>query len=328
MGAIFLYPLDVFSASELRGVNVTSNIDSAGIQVLRSWGVNVVRFSMANNGADNLSLEDYNTWLSEQLSKLDNLLPVFSAANIKVILHLHSPPGGFASRKKPSQFRLFKEAPFQNRFKEIWQEATLKYLNDSRIYAFEILNEPAQREVAAGLQDWNDLYAQVVSDIRTVDADRKVIIQPLYGDIGRLGRLRVLNDPFIIYSVHFYYPFAFTKQGLEKRKKVVLYPNEKLTKRKIYKKLNKVRRFQVKNNISKMFIGEFSVVRWAPVPSSRRYLQHVVKRFEKFDWDWVYHAFRESSIWSLEHGTNKRKSDPVPGTTARLKLFKKFFSKN
>ena len=50
-----------------------------------------------------------------------------------------------------------------------------------------------------------------------------------------------------------------------------------------------------------MYLGEFSVVRWAPHNSAVRYLGDVVDFCEKNGWSWSYHAFREFHGWSLEH---------------------------
>ena len=50
-----------------------------------------------------------------------------------------------------------------------------------------------------------------------------------------------------------------------------------------------------------MYVGEFSCVRTAPGNSTLNYLTDVVDIFEKHQWDWSYHAFREWEGWSLEH---------------------------
>jgi hypothetical protein len=50
-----------------------------------------------------------------------------------------------------------------------------------------------------------------------------------------------------------------------------------------------------------VFIGEFSVVRWAPVPDGANWLNDSIDLFEQNNWSWTYHAFREWPGWSLEH---------------------------
>ena len=41
------------------------------------------------------------------------------------------------------------------------------------------------------------------------------------------------------------------------------------------------------------YIGEFSVVCWAPEGSGEQYLRDVMELFEQRGWSWSYHAFRE-----------------------------------
>ena len=59
--------------------------------------------------------------------------------------------------------------------------------------------------------------------------------------------------------------------------------------------------FQARYHVP-IYVGEFSVVRWAPPGSGARWLQDVVDLFEARHWSWTYHAFREWHGWSLEHG--------------------------
>ena len=50
-----------------------------------------------------------------------------------------------------------------------------------------------------------------------------------------------------------------------------------------------------------LYVGEFSVIRWAPGGSGVNYLKDVLSLFETNRWSWTYHAFREWPGWSLEH---------------------------
>ena len=77
-----------------------------------------------------------------------------------------------------------------------------------------------------------------------------------------------------------------------------------------------------------VYIGEFSAIRWAPDNSAYRYLKDLIDIFEAHDWDWTYHAFREWSGWSVEHGPDPKDNKPAAQPTDRQKLLLEWFSKN
>jgi len=77
-----------------------------------------------------------------------------------------------------------------------------------------------------------------------------------------------------------------------------------------------------------IYIGEFSAIRWAPEGSAYRYIKDLIEIFESHGWDWTYHAFREWSGWSVEHGEDRANTNPSPTPTEREKLLREWFSKN
>ena len=76
------------------------------------------------------------------------------------------------------------------------------------------------------------------------------------------------------------------------------------------------------------YVGEFSVIAWAPVDSAVRYLRDVTGIFNRHGWSWTYHAFREYPGWSLEHEDGVVRKDaalkPVR-ESARGKVMKEAF---
>jgi hypothetical protein len=90
--------------------------------------------------------------------------------------------------------------------------------------------------------------------------------------------------------------------------------------------------FQKRWNVP-IYVGEFSVIRWAPKESGARWLQDVVDLFEARNWSWSYHAFREFQGWSLEHDEQfwrEGMASPqvVDGQTERGKIIRTAFQKN
>ncbi len=50
--------------------------------------------------------------------------------------------------------------------------------------------------------------------------------------------------------------------------------------------------------------------------------------FEAQGWDWSYHAFREWSGWSVEHGSERQNTKPSTEPTDRQKLLCDWFARN
>jgi len=85
--------------------------------------------------------------------------------------------------------------------------------------------------------------------------------------------------------------------------------------------------FQQAYNVH-IYVGEFSVIRWAPGDSGYQYLRDVIDLFEEYGWDWSYHAFREWDGWSVEHGPDRSDRKPTDRPTARMKLLLDWFAMN
>ena len=134
------------------------------------------------------------------------------------------------------------------------------------------------------------------------------------GGAEGFAHLEPLPDSRVIYSVHFYEPGIFTHQGVldveglplaEARKKAgVTYPgkinDEPWDKTRLAACLAPVDAFQARYHVP-IYVGEFSVIRWAPEGSGARWLKDAIDLFEARHWSWTYHAFREWNGWSLEH---------------------------
>ena len=327
--ALFLLSSPAFADARKRGMTVATDISLTDIQALGEYKTNIVRYPLTWLGrqADNATVEAYNAWLSSKLDELDLLIPAFQAEGIKVIINMQTPPGGYESESGKPQVRMFSELAFQRAFITAWQTIAARYKSNTAIYGYDVLNEPAQAFVGEGLKSWNQLAAEVAADIRAIDTTHIIYLEPRYGDPGRLSGFTKVNVPGVVYSIHMYYPISFQHQGIYGRTKKVSYPTKSLNKRHIAKFLKKVQAFQKKVK-GKIWVGEFSSVRWAPKKSSYNYLKDVLDIFEKNKWDWSYHAFREADAWSLEHGGNQADTTRSPTPTDRQKLIMKYFKRN
>jgi hypothetical protein len=124
---------------------------------------------------------------------------------------------------------------------------------------------------------------------------------------------------------------AFTWQGIWQWPLGVSYPGwiegEYWDKARIRKEMQAALDFQRRYNVP-IYVGEFSVVRWAPLQSALQYLSDVIELSEEYKWSWTYWSFREWDGWSLEHIGPPDGAIFVGGESDRLQLIKRYFSQN
>ena len=87
------------NVTKLRGTMINPLLEAADFRVLASWNANHIRWQLLWGGfphgpADKGDIPAYEAWLETILGHLDSLLPVFREIGIKVLLDLHTPPGG------------------------------------------------------------------------------------------------------------------------------------------------------------------------------------------------------------------------------------------
>ena len=213
---------------------------------------------------------------------------------------------------------------------DIWARLAARFKGDTVIAGYDLINEPVVTEDRNG-NPWRDLAVKIIQAIRAQDADSIVIFEPSpWGLPKGFEQLTPLPFSGVVYSFHFYEPHALTHQGLYEHRAAFSYPSEVASKASLWKAVEPVRAFARKYSVP-IFVGEFSVVRWAPDGSAARYLGDAIELFETEGWGWAYHAFREYEGWdaeldpSLPRGARGTRSGNA--TAIRL-LVERGFSKN
>lgn len=319
----------------LRGTMTGNRLSEADLRTLGSeWGANHVRWQLTWGGfprspADRGDLAAYDAWLESELQRLDKLLPVCREVGIKVLIDLHTPPGG---RNEANECLLFHEKRFQDNFVKHWEKIAGRYRGNPTVWGFDLINEPVEGIVGESLMDWRTLAIETVRRVRKLDPDHAIIIEPgPWGNPASLYNFEPLPFPGIVYSVHMYLPHHFTHQGVHGNPVGLTYPG--LIDGKMWNK-NEVRRalqpaidYQRDYGVQ-IYIGEFSAIRWAPDHSAFRYLKDVIDIMEENGWDWAYHAFREWNGWSVEHGPDPKDNSLSKTPTDREQLLRSWFAKN
>ena len=319
----------------LRGAMISQSVTEADLQTLGGdWGANHVRWQLVWGGfphspADRGDLAAYDAWLEGALAHLDALVPVCERLGIKVLIDLHTPPGG---RNEAKECRLFHERRFQESFMAWWEKIARRYRGNKTVWGYDLVNEPVEGVVGDGLMDWRTLGTETARRVRAVDPEHAIIIEPEpWGGPDALAYFEPMPVPGVVYSVHMYQPGQFTHQGVHGSPVGVHYPGEiagKLwDKEQLRRALQPVIDWQ-RDYGAHIYIGEFSAIRWAPGDSAYRYLGDTIEIFEEQGWDWAYHAFREWHGWSVEHGGDQGDTARAGTPTAREKLLREWFAKN
>ena len=310
------------------------------IATLASWGATLARFQIMRNWYavdDCQDLDEYFSWIDSRLDNLEGVLRWAGARGMKIVVDLHSPPGG--KRQRPREMNMLHDDRYADAFVETWRRIAARCApfcapavqTSGVIYGYDLINEPAQW--GAARNSYWELQRRAAEAIREIDPATPVIVASNMADSpGAFRYLSPLAMDNVIYQIHIYAPFKFTHQGVGggwARKadgSPYKWPDPAMGWDIGYLRriLEPVRAFQERHH-ARIYVGEFSAVAWAP--GADRYLRDCIALFGEYGWDWTYHAFREWGAWSVEHecsapGQPFAPSDDNPRKRALLDGFK------
>ncbi len=321
----------------LRGAMVSPDtLTESDLTVLaRDWGANVIRWQLIRYGADaaDNSPEKYDRWLGRQLEQLDRGLAWAAKLGVEVVVDLHSPPGGrpiSGGGYQAAIGSLWTDTNAQTHFIDVWRTIAKRYRGDQRIWGFDLVNEPADENVAEGCDDWQTLAMRAGQAVRGMDPHRTLIVEPAdWGSASGFIGFHPLALANVVYSFHIYDPPTFTHQGVFSPSPPVAYPGQIdgawWDKSALARAIAPATAFAARYRVQ-LYVGEFSVIRWAP--GGENYLSDLIDLMESHGWDWSYHAFREWDGWSVEHGPDKNDHAPSAVPTARKQVLLKWLGKN
>ena len=264
------------------------------IATLSSWGATMARFQICRGWGTpdaNLDLAEYAEWIDSRLDNLENVLRWAEKHGMKIVVDLHTPPGGLEN--------MFTDDRYAEAFIDTWRRIAMRFCGHPAIYGYDLVNEPNQRKRVRN--DYWTLQRRAAEAVRRIDPDTPIIVEADGGDsAAAFAWLSPLAMDNVIYQVHVYDPVSFTHQGVggsaigEKWPD----PSKKRDKDFLRATLGPVREFEHRHK-AKIYVGEFSAIAWAD--GAENYIRDCIDLFEEYGWDWTYHAFREWNPWSVEH---------------------------
>lgn len=126
---------------------------------------------------------------------------------LRLILDMHSPPGGYQSNEYKGEF--WKNPKMQQELIDFWMEAAKVFKDNPVVAAFDIMNEPKPPED----KDWISFASRTLVEIRKAGWNRPVIVESSMLVDGWSESSPKLDDPAVIYDVHFYMPWDFCSKG-------------------------------------------------------------------------------------------------------------------
>jgi endoglucanase len=321
----------------LRGMMVNAYATPDDLKTLSSWGANLVRWQLTWDGfprssADTASFESYMKWLNGVLDHVDRMMPLTRQLGLKVVLDLHTLPGGGTGKETADQ-RLFKDAKWQEAFQKIWIRIAEQFKNEPAIWGYDLANEPVEGTVPAGVMTWHELATATATAIRRIDTTHAIIVEGITGaePIG-LAMIKPIPVSGVVYSIHLYNPFEFTHQAIwASGPGTIAYPGvvagREWDKQMLRRCIQMIIDWQHQYN-THIYVGEFSAIRWAPGESAYNYLKDCIELFEELGWDWTYHAFREFDGWSVEHTTDRSNPNKPETPTKRQQLMMEWLGKS
>ncbi len=339
--------LKIDAFPRLRGFTIKYNADETVMdEVANNYHANAVRLMLRPYLPG--SNTSQNRW-ERMLEKLPSQVEAARKNGIYVIVALFGPPIEGFKDKYDRDRRAFSH--------EFWtDEANLNAMIDQAVQTAMLL-EPYEGQVWLELRnepiDWTEFPSPVsvwpVWSQQIIDAVREVSDIPIVVQVGPGGlcwgykTFPLLEGENIIYSVHNYQPHAYTHQGIKNISGTDLAHSYEMSKQpwpgvfsdgggdywdkeRLRKELEPAIKFAEEHHV-RMYVGEFGVARWAP--NADDYLRDNIELFEELGWDWTYHAYRESAIWSPEHDSEfTRPAQLATKETERAKVLKEYMEQN
>ncbi len=215
---------------------------------------------------------------------------------------------------------LWRQAALQDRFVQTWAALARELGNHPAIAGLDLLNEPnppmADGTLGSAQAQWRNLAQRTVAEIRRAGCDRPIVFESVAGGSAwGLRGLQPLDDPRVVYSLHFYTPHDITHQQVSAHwPRRIPYPAGvewqlggwdaelgigPIDATRLAAELRFARAFQ-RLHARPMYVGEFGCVRWAPRGSALRWVTDCVNLFNSYGWSWSFHSFRTWPGWDAE----------------------------
>ncbi len=176
------------------------------IKTIASWGLDHVRLPI---DYELIETQD-GAHKEDGYQYIDNCLAWCKKHGLRMIIDLHKTAGYSFNDAFGEENSLFSSEPLQSRFVGLWERIASRYASEQDTVVFELLNEIVEEENSG---PWNALSRRAVEAIRKHAPKTPVIIGGIqWNSVRGVGLLDAPYDENVVYTFHFYEPFALTHQ--------------------------------------------------------------------------------------------------------------------
>jgi len=330
-----------------RGFNVT-NLDPATLNdAAKVWHANIVRYAIRIYFDSRVChCSEAEAW-DKVLRDLPAGLDAAKKLNMVVVLDMTQIPTVHHPQSREERSAFWDDDNNLKALTLAWTQLATICANRNQVIWFDLLNEPLNWNDMPGYPRKWPVWAQSLIDrIRQIDQYHQIVIEP--GPGGKPSGFKTfpkLRGEGLIYSFHQYSPGNYTMQrinitrGTDQKN---VFPQRELhwpfasfrlggpsgDKEGLAEYMQPAVDFQKRYGV-RMFVGEFSVARWAP--DGAQWLSDNVEIFDQHHWDSTYQVFRENPIWSLEYSNDYQNPKNLQNTgqmTDRGQVMLKYLSHN
>lgn len=177
----------------------------ADFRQIKDWGFDHVRLPM---DWSDLFHADPVRPKAEVFALLDRAVEDLLSQGLRIILDLHRCPGHNFEAGLTSDQSFFTNPQERKDCLRVWSVLAERYGSHENVL-LELLNEP----VAPSSQVWNEVKKELADAIRAQAPKSTLVVGAnLWNSAAEFATLEPLEDPNILYSVHFYNPVLFTHQ--------------------------------------------------------------------------------------------------------------------
>lgn len=264
------------------------------VLALKATGANLIRWMIVGNINDPAFLipAKYKAWINDELLKLDAVLPILG--DTKIVIDVHTPPGGLQG----SRFAMFTTNPeYQKTLIEVWVDIAKRYKNNSNVYCYGLINEPAGHQTKV-----KNFMVDCVKAIRQLDKRKRISVTGAYSTPPSITNCAFFkDDKYIWYETHYYDPLRLSHQGIYQYPAGIKYPTGNINKATLLNYMKPLFDFKKLHPSSRLYIGEFAISNYADVNTQVDYLTDCVNIFKELNAYWTYHAWREAPVWNKEN---------------------------
>lgn len=306
---------------KMRGISTSGQYLKADLfALLAQTDINVIRVGVSVDSPNSNPPTSQNPLApyATNLATLDAALPLARTAGIKIVICAAETYGWSPTVFQGSAADL---ATYRTNLATFWTALAQRYLNESTIVAYDLLNEPITDYFSLGTWYTNVLPA-VVAAVRSVNSNVWLVVESEYqGASGGFSTMPVLSDAQVIYSFHFYSPHSYCNQGiLSYVGYAANFPgsnsmwgtppytfwNQETLRNEMTDAIN----FKNAHPDKRILVGEFGVIRWAP--GAEKWLNDSIELFEEYGWDWCNHSPSGWNGYNVTYAPNDQSISDAP----------------